>query len=129
MSNQIQIDLSKAYAGQIAKLRFGGTVRIDRVIKSSRSDAEGNLCNVYLIDPNNSTALYYNNGTEFNEDSDYDIIELKDPIQVQAARIEGEIKGLEWAISIMSNAHDKMCIVQAIEDLKEQLKALQDANN
>jgi len=117
-----KIDLSKAYAGQIITLRDGSKRTIYR-------------CGVFgsvfaVLDGKVSELPYYaqNGRNAENNNTGLDIVAIEDPIQVQAARIEGEIKGLEWAISIISNAHDKMCIVQVIEDLKDQLKALTENN-
>jgi len=126
MSNQI--DLSKAYAGQIATLSNGDT---DVFLKADVLNEDRGIFEVFFKNRKNHYGfIYKNDGTRYREHSPYpEIIAINDSIQVQAARIEGEIKGLEWAISIISNAHDKMCIVRAIEDLRDQLKALTNEGN
>jgi len=125
MNNQIQIDLSKAYAGQIVTFRNGETDTVLTVFGALKPSK----CFVLLGKHRHPLAQGYNyNGlSDSRKSKEWDIIALSDPIQVQAARIEGEIKGLEWAISIISNAHDKMCIIQAIEDLKDQLSNIQNS--
>jgi len=91
MSNQIQIDLSKAYAGQIAHLKNGRTILIDKIVKTKYTDIQNSSkSDAYLINPSSSSILYFENGIEVVSEDGFDgfnIVSLSDPIQVQAARI------------------------------------------
>jgi len=112
MSNQI--DLSKAYAGQIITLKNGTVHEIDNI----HLDSNG----YYDIDDYG----YYKNG-KFTGDSGGDITSIKDPIQVQVARIEGEIKGLEFALGCEPYEREQIC--NRIDELNVQLKSIANEDN
>jgi len=114
MSNQI--DLSKAYAGQIVVLRNGTkhTLKEDVYVDSN------GWC---VIDDYG----YMKDGTFSSVDRGGDIVAIEDPIQIQAARIEGEVKGLEFALGCEPYEREQIC--NRIDELNAQLKALQDGNN
>jgi len=121
MSNQI--DLSKAYAGQIVTFRNGETNTIESIYKTSSG---------LHITPKSWDKPFgydYNpDGTRIDHDNNpFDIIALSDPIQVQAARIEGEIKGLEFALGCEPYEREQIC--NRIDELNVQLKALNNGNN
>jgi len=125
MSNQIQIDLSKAYAGQIAHLKNGA----EQVIKSIKQEGE-----VFTLTMPYFTLQYNKDGT-FISGIDapfpeiFDISYLENDYYIEAARIEGMIEAYE---SILQFNAEKVTFDFALEkraELKTQLKALQDGNN
>jgi hypothetical protein len=110
-----QIDLSKAYAGQIITLQNGTVHEIDNI----HLDSNG----YYDIDDYG----YYKNG-KFTGDSGGDIISIEDPIQVQVARIEGVIKGIELALDCAPlNEWSKVYAERTV--LIEKLKRLTNESN
>jgi len=125
MSNQI--DLSKAYTGQIVTLSNGDT---DVFLKVDVLNEDRGIFEVFFKNRKNHYGfIYKNDGTRHREYSPYcEIIAIEDPIQVQAARLEGMIKGMkranEYAVRSMPEYFEAL-----LKDLEEQLKALQDGNN
>jgi len=124
MNNQIQIDLSKAYEGQTVNMRGGDSFIIKdiTIIEKPLSPTRYELISSY------DNHVYYQNGKMFESGEHYsDIIAIEDPIQVQAARIEGEIKGITETLKNVAYSE-----WQEIDNRKaaliEQLKALQDGN-
>ena len=126
MNNQIQIDLSKAYTGQIVMFRNGETDTVLTVFDALKP----NNCFVLLGKHRHPLAQGYNyNGLSNSRNAkEWDIIALSDPIQVQAARIEGEIKGLLESMDCRIYL-DYTDISAAIYRLNEQLKALRNESN
>jgi len=68
--------------------------------------------------------------SDSRKSKEWDIITLSDPIQVQEARIEGEIKGLEYfyEYAMVNDMQMRSLLLKKLNSLKEQLKALQDGN-
>ena len=129
MSNQIQIDLSKAYAGQIVTFRNGETDTLNDSCAQSDAMEKFDVYFNYYNFP--SSKEYFKNGRRMIDcEYDFDIIALSDPIQVQAARLEGEIKGLEFTLPLLSVYFiAKRDVLAKIEQLKEQLRTLTNEGN
>jgi len=74
---------------------------------------------------------YTHNGLRYpRQKTEVDIISLSDPIQVQVASIEGEIKGLEFILPLLSIYFMAKRTVQIkIDELKDQLNALTNEGN
>jgi len=123
-----KIDLSKAYAGQIVTFRNGATDTLNDSCAQSDAMEKFDVYFNYYNFP--SSKEYFKNGRRMIDcEYDFDIITLSDPIQVQAARLEGMIKAYE---SILQFNAEKVTFDFALEkraELKEQLKSLQDGNN
>lgn len=107
------IDLSKAYKGQIITLLNGTT----HEIKDIHLDSNG----WYDIDD----FAYYKDGTYSTNDRGGDIISIQDSIQVQVARLEGEIEAYENILLIKPSAATFDFILQKRADAKAQLLTLQ----
>jgi hypothetical protein len=123
MSNQIQIDLSKAYAGQIVMYRSKQNAVIGTIYLSDFT----NYYSIHSVCGSFHT-LHRKDGTDLDNETPFDIIALFDPIQVQCARIEGEIKGLQDSMNCKVYLDDSD-ILAAIYRLNEQLKALTNEGN
>lgn len=117
-----QIDLSKAYAGQIITLRDGSRRTI------YRCGAFGSVFAV--LDGKVSELPYYaqNGRNAENDNSGLDIVVIEDPIQVQAARLEGMIEAYELLKGRVHKLYLPQIMVE-VASLQAQLKALQDGNN
>jgi len=125
MSNQI--DLSKAYTGQIVTFRNGETDTLNDSCAQSDAMEKFDVYFNYYNFP--SSKEYFKNGRRMTDcEYDFDIIALSDPIQVQAARIEGMIEAYENILLKMPKAKIFDYILQQRADLKEQLKALTENN-
>jgi len=122
MNNQIQIDLSKAYEGQYITLANGKKYRIGNISFFARSYDIVSYC-----DELNES--YLNDGRNYNGDNELDIVSLSDPIQVQAARIEGMIEAYENVLEKMPKPKISDYILQRRTDLKMQLLNLQNEGN
>jgi len=117
------INLSKAYAGQIVGLRSGDTFTIEFCEIKDGNEVLMQFCS-------DGAMTYALDGTYIGVKNlpKWDIVSLSDPIQVQAARIEGEIKGLQDSMNCKVYLDDSD-ILAAIYRLNEQLKALRNESN
>jgi hypothetical protein len=120
------IDLSKAYAGQIATLANGRTILIDKIIKTLYRDIHQSAkCLAYLINPDVSGFMYFKDGSDTENQSEFNIISISDSIQVQVARLEGEIKGINFAILTTNNATDARVLFKRLNEVQTELNNLQ----
>jgi len=122
MNNEQPIDLSKAYAGQIAHLSNGQTLEINRIGKTE------SLIVIWDFFGLEYKFNYCGKCMGKTENFNADIVSLSDPIQVQAARIEGEIKGLESIIGMLHEFYTGQVGLKIVA-LKTQLKALTNEGN
>lgn len=113
------IDLSKAYAGQIITLQSGEKHEIKKV--SKRNDTEYLR---FIVDTTEHYSFtYFENGVH-NTKSYLDIVSIEDSIQIQVARLEGELKGMKRAneYAVRSNPEYFEAL---LAELKTQLLTLQ----
>jgi hypothetical protein len=127
MNNENKItDLSKAYEGQYIILANGEKYRIGSVSFFEHPHLQHSYDIVSYCDELNES--YFSDGRNYNGNDALDIVELKDSNRVQAARIEGEIKGLLDSMNCKVYLDDSD-ILAAIYRLNEQLKALRNESN
>jgi len=119
-----EIDLSKAYAGQIAHLANGET---DVLLKAEVLNEDTGVFEVLFNNRKNHAGfIYKSDGTKYRDYSFYpDIVALSDPIQVQCARIEGEIEAYENILLTKPAAKTFDFILQKRADTKAKLLTLQ----
>ncbi len=120
------IDLSKAYAGQIATLINGES---DILLKAEVLNEDKGIFEVFFRNRKGKFGFIYNNdGTKHRDYSPYpNIVSLSDPIQVQVARLEGEIKGLEYfyEYAMSNDVQMRSTLLIKINQLKNELLTLQ----
>jgi hypothetical protein len=123
MNNEQPIDLSRAYVGQTVIFRNKQNAVIDTIYLSDFTD----YYTIHSVCGNYHT-LHRKDGTDLDNETQWDIIELKDPIQVQVARIEGMIEAYDKINGMIKHEFMREFLTEKNE-LRKQLKALTDANN
>lgn len=118
-----EIDLSKAYIGQIVTFRNSETDILIDVCAQSDAMEKFDVYFSYHGYPHSKE--YSKDGLRYpDEKFGFDIVSLSDPIQVQCARIEGEIKGMkranEYAVRSMPEYFDAL-----LAELETELLTLQ----
>ncbi len=115
-----EIDLSKAYAGQIAHLNDSTSIEIQSINPINRNQDE------FSVIHKGGLRLYRIDGTYMGSvDNVRDIVSLSDSIQVQCARIEGEIEAYEGILLSKPAAKTFDFIRQKRADAKAKLLTLQ----
>ena len=130
MNNQQPIDLSKAYAGQIAHLKDGSEYTIKLIKKLSEPEC-------YEIRFASRQLWYYTQdgthlgGSSHNIPMDLNISSLENDYYIEAARLEGEIKGLEYfyEYAMVNDMQMRSLLLKKLNDLKAQLKTLTNENS
>jgi hypothetical protein len=121
LNPKIMIDLSKAYAGQVATLR--NNVKLE--IKAIYRQEYGVNVNYHIHSScGNYDLACFVDGKDCDNETEWDIIELSEPKRIQVARLEGEIGAYENILLFNPGSVTFDFILQKRADAKAQLSTL-----